>query len=187
MGHDFLQPIKNWRILTPWKFWHEIQGFFSICEKAMKCHFHGYFMASRSPYTMFHGSWIWKFSQGFHGIFHVFFMALRPWKCHWFNHENTVKNLWIYHEYFHKIFMGFGFIVIARTGKDGFQMFLNCRSLWLIVALNQPTLLRLCPVSFTTSPMPLKLAADQYHIYEWKIDAAEFIIPSFKGIPPGAT
>ena len=101
-------------ILTPWNFGLEIHGFLSNFEKAMKCHFHGYFMASRSLYSIFHGSWIWKFSQVFHGIFQVFFMALRPWKCHWFNHENPVKNLWIYNELFHKIFMGFEFIVILR-------------------------------------------------------------------------
>ena len=54
-----------------------------------------------------------KFLQVFHAIFQVFFMALRPWKCHWFNHENPVKNLWIYNELFHEIFMGFDFIVIV--------------------------------------------------------------------------
>ena len=73
----------------------------------------GYFMASRSLYSLFHGSWILKFSQVFHGIFQVFFMALRPWKCHWFNHENPVKNPWIYNELFHKIFMGFDFRVCS--------------------------------------------------------------------------
>ena len=70
-------------------------------------------MASRSLYSLFHGSWILKFSQVFHGIFQVFFMALRPWKCHWFNHENPVKNPWIYNELFHKIFMGFDFRVCS--------------------------------------------------------------------------
>ena len=73
----------------------------------------GSFMASRSLYSIFRGSWILKFSEVFHGIFQVFFMALRPWKCHWFNHENPVKNPWIYNELFHKIFMGFDFRVCS--------------------------------------------------------------------------
>ena len=105
-------PLKTSELWHHEIFGHEIHGFLSTFEKAMKCHFHGYFMASRSLYSIFHGSWIWKFSQVFHGIFQVFFMALRPWKCHWFNHENPVKNLWIYNELFHKIFTGFEFIVI---------------------------------------------------------------------------
>ena len=113
MGHDLLQPIKNLWTLTPWNFGLEIHGFLSTFEKAMKCHFHEYFKASRSLYSIFHGSWILKFSQVFHGIFQVFFMALRPWKCHWFKHENPVKNLWIYNELLHKIFMGFDFIVMC--------------------------------------------------------------------------
>ena len=107
-------PLKTSELWHHEIFGHEIHGFLSTFEKAMKCHFHGYFMASRSLYSIFHGSWIWKFSQVFHGIFQVFFMALRPWKCHWFNHEYPVKNLWIYNELFHKIFMGFEFIVLAR-------------------------------------------------------------------------
>ena len=99
---------------------HEILGMkfmgFSVpLKRPWNAILHGYFMAFRSLYSIFHGSWIWKFSQVFHGIFQVFFMALRPWKCHWFNHENPVKNLWIYNELFHKIFMGFEFIVAAIT------------------------------------------------------------------------
>ena len=108
-------PLKTSELWHHEIFGHEIHGFLSTFEKAMKCHFHGYFMASRSLYSIFHGSWIWKFSQVFHGIFQVFFMALRPWKCHWFNHENPVKNLWIYNELFHKIFMGFEFIEWFRS------------------------------------------------------------------------
>ena len=57
--------------------------------------------------------WNMKMFTGFSWDFQVFFMALRPWKCHWFNHENPVKNLWIYNELFHEIFMGFDFIVIV--------------------------------------------------------------------------
>ncbi|PFX14081.1 hypothetical protein AWC38_SpisGene21795 [Stylophora pistillata] len=38
---------------------------------------------------------------------------------------------------------------------------------FVIVASNQPTLRRLCPVRFTPSPTPPKLAADQCHIYDW--------------------
>lgn len=110
-------PLKTSELWHHDIFGHEIHGFLSTFEKAMKCHFHGYFMASRSLYSIFHGSWIWKFSQVFHGIFQVFFMALRPWKCHWFNHENPVKNLWIYNELFHKIFMGFEFIVFVHNGS----------------------------------------------------------------------
>ena len=111
-------PLKTSELWHHEIFGHEIHGFLSTFEKAMKCHFHGYFMASRSLYSIFHGSWIWKFSQVFHGIFQVFFMALRPWKCHWFNHENPVKNLWIYNELFHKIFMVFDFIVIIPMVKN---------------------------------------------------------------------
>ena len=106
-------PLKTSELWHHEIFGHEIHGFLSTFEKAMKCHFHGYFMASRSLYSIFHGSWILKFSQVFHGIFQVFFMALRPWKCHWFNHENPVKNPWIYNELFHKIFMGFDFRVCS--------------------------------------------------------------------------
>ena len=104
-------PLKTNELWHHEIFGHEIHGFLSTFEKAMKCHFHRYFMASGSLYSIFHGSWIWKFSQVFHGIIQVFFMALRPWKCHWFNHGNPVKNLWIYNELFHKFFMGFDFIV----------------------------------------------------------------------------
>ena len=114
----FIGPLKTSELWHHEIFGHEIHGFLSTFEKAMKCHFHGYFMASRSLYSIFHGSWIWKFSQVFHGIFQVFFMALRPWKCHWFNHENPVKNLWIYNELFHKIFMVFDFIVIIPMVKN---------------------------------------------------------------------
>ena len=116
----FIGPLKTSELWHHEIFGHEIHGFLSTFEKAMKCHFHGYFMASRSLYSIFHGSWIWKFSQVFHGIFQVFFMALRPWKCHWFNHENPVKNLWVYNESFHKIFISFDFIVLgaAWNGKN---------------------------------------------------------------------
>ena len=106
-------PLKTCELWHHEIFGHEIHGFLSTFEKAMKCHFHEYFKASRSLYSIFHGSWILKFSQVFHGIFQVFFMALRPWKCHWFKHENPVKNLWIYNELLHKIFMGFDFIVMC--------------------------------------------------------------------------
>ena len=99
-------PLKTSELWHHEIFGHEIHGFLSTFEKAMKCHFHGFFMASRSLYSIFHGSLIWKFSQVFHGIFQVFFMVLRPWKCHWFNHEKPVKNMWIYNELFHKIFIG---------------------------------------------------------------------------------
>ena len=104
-------PLKTSELWHHEIFGHEIHGFLSTFEKAMKCHFHGFFMASRSLYSIFHGSLIWKFSQVFHGIFQVFFMVLRPWKCHWFNHEKPLKNMWIYNELFHKIFIGFYFIV----------------------------------------------------------------------------
>ena len=72
-GNDLLQSMKF--------FGHEIYGFLNTFEKAMKCHFPGYFMASRSLYSIFHGSWILKFS----------------W--HW-DHENTERvlndfNLWV--------------------------------------------------------------------------------------------
>ena len=116
----------SWFAATHWKlvnfdtmkfFGREIHGFLSTFEKAMKCHFHGYFMASRSLYSIFHGSWIWKFSQVFHGIFQVFFMVLRPWKCHWFNHEKPMKNMWIYNELFQKIFIGFYFIVDLKKSS----------------------------------------------------------------------
>ena len=38
---------------------------------------------------------------------------------------------------------------------------------FMIVASNQPTLRRICPVRFTPSPTPPKLATDQCHIYDW--------------------
>ena len=111
-------PLKTSELWHHEIFGHEIHGFLSTFEKAMKCHSHGYFMASMSLYSIFHGSWILKISQVFHGIFQVFLMALRPWKCRWFNHENPVKNLWIYNELFHKIFMVFDFIVIIPMVKN---------------------------------------------------------------------
>ena len=76
-------PLKTSELWHHEIFGHEIHGFHT--------HFHGYFMASRSLYSIFHGSWIWKFSQVFYGIFQVFF----SW--HW-DLENvidlTMKILW---------------------------------------------------------------------------------------------
>ena len=130
-------PLKTSELWHHEIFGHEIHGFLSTFEKAMKCHFHGYFKASRSLYSIFHGSWIWKFSQVFHGIFQVFFMALRPWKCHWLNHENPVKNLWIYNELFRKIFMGFEFIVVAcyqYIGWGPLAADAGCHCQWVLIS-----------------------------------------------------
>ena len=70
--------------------------------------------------TWWEFSWALKYAilRGFSWHFNRFFMVSNPWKTWginpWKCHEKHVKTLWIYHEYIHRIFMGFHFIVNLR-------------------------------------------------------------------------
>ena len=93
MGHDFLQPIKNPWNGTPWILFNLNSWVFQHHEKPMNGDFNGDFMALNEHIIDFMGHEYGKFSQGFHGIFHAFFMHFSWHTSHKKYHEFTMKIL----------------------------------------------------------------------------------------------
>ena len=114
MEHEFKHPHKNPINSDTMKNGFSIHGFFIIIKKPWKKNMVGF--------ILFHGIFMGHEALNIKGIFmlflwdtHAIFMVFFPWKTHenspLKSPEKPMKNMWIYHEKFHWIFMSFNFIV----------------------------------------------------------------------------
>ena len=121
MGHEFKNPHENAINSDTMKNSFSIHGFFIIkaVKKTWSASF--YFMAFSWVFFFVRVfSWVMKrwILRGFSCFFHEVLMPY-SWYFSWKTHESSplkspekpMKNMWIYHEKFHWIFMGFNFVV----------------------------------------------------------------------------